>query len=47
MDTEIGLDNIFDNLDDALRKARVLVGSPNGINPAGTPAANAPADGTP
>lgn len=47
MDTEIGLGNIFDNLDDALRKARVLVGSPNGINPAGTPAANAPADGTP
>ncbi|MBS0196269.1 MAG: STAS domain-containing protein [Planctomycetes bacterium] len=31
MDEEIGLDNIFENLDDALRRARVLVGAaPNG-----------------
>ena len=28
MDTEIGLDNIFDNLDEALARARELLGAP-------------------
>ena len=29
MDTAIGLENFFDNLDDALKKAREVVGSPD------------------
>jgi hypothetical protein len=32
MDREIGLEYIFENLDDALKKARKVVGAPNGDN---------------
>jgi SulP family sulfate permease len=32
MDREIGLENIFENLDDALKKARKVVGAPHGDN---------------
>jgi hypothetical protein len=45
MDKEVGVENIFDNLDDALDRARVLVRSENGSpnptapDPAPTPPA--------
>jgi SulP family sulfate permease len=41
MDEEIGLENIFDNLDEALKRARSLVGAGNGDG--GTPAVAASA----
>jgi hypothetical protein len=43
MDAEIGLENIFDNLDEALKRAREILGISNGkgaapaSNPIATP----------
>ncbi len=43
MDKEIGLENIFDNLDEALKKAREVVGAPNGNGGPAHPATPPPA----